>query len=197
MPAPPGQMKKDLAGWEAQKRDQDMMGESFSTSTHLPSSGLDQPEKIDSEEQEKIWQQFAAANNIRQAGDSQENRMEVEEDEKPYMAPPLQNFSFNSIEELAEQMRRNGLRWRHNLRERVADDPNLKRLLDWVTYRPSRASESTRSLAEILTDLQLLPHDQVQQIMDMGDGAAARGMVGESSRGGRGSPTASRTLRDF
>ncbi len=94
----------------------------------------------------------------------------MEDEEIPYMAPRLQNFPFNSIEELAEDMRHNGLRWRHNLRERVAEDPTLKRLLDWVTYRPSPASEPTRSLEEILFDLQLLPHDQSQQIMDMGDG---------------------------
>ncbi len=104
---------------------------------------------------------------------SQGDQIEVEvfEDEQtPYMGPRLQNFPFNSIKELAEDMRHNGLRWRHNLRERVADDPNLKRLLDWVTYRPTPASERTRSLAEILFDLQLLLHDQSKQIMDMGDG---------------------------
>jgi hypothetical protein len=107
---------------------------------------------------------------IKESEKSQGDQIEVEVEETPYMAPPIQNFPFNSIEELTEDMRHNGLRWRHNLRERVATDPNLKRLLDWVTYRPSPASEPTRSLAEILFDLQLLPHGQGQKIMDMGDG---------------------------
>jgi hypothetical protein len=168
MPAPPGQMVRDLAGWQAQQQDQNMMDQSPSTEP-LPSGTL-QPEEVDNQ-REQMWQQFIQANpNIQRADQSQVVMMAVEGGETPYTAPRPQNFPFNSIEELAEDMRHNGLRWRHNLRERVADDPNLKRLLDWVTYRPSPASEPTRSLAEILFDLQILPHDQGKQIMDMGDG---------------------------
>jgi hypothetical protein len=148
MPAPPGQMVQDLAGWQAQQRDQDMMDQSSSASSQLPTSGTVQPGEIDNK-REQIWQKFVKANpKIKQADESQGEKMAVEDDETPYMAPQLQNFPFNSIEELAEDMRHNGLRWRHNLRERVGDDPKLTRLLDWVAYRPSPASEPTRSLVE-------------------------------------------------
>ncbi len=132
--APPGQMVQDLTGWQAQQQDQDMTGQSTSASPQLPSSGAVRPGEIDNE-REQIWRQFMKANpKIQLLDQSQEGTMTEEGVKTPYMAPRLQNFPFDSIEELAEDMRHNGLRWRHNLRERVADDPNLKRLLDWVTY---------------------------------------------------------------
>jgi hypothetical protein len=73
-----------------------MMNESPSTSIQLPSSGLEQPGEIDIEEKEQVWQRFIVANDIRLAADSQVEKVEVEGGEKPYMAPPLQNFSFDS-----------------------------------------------------------------------------------------------------
>jgi hypothetical protein len=146
MPAPPGQMAQDLAGWQDRQRDQDMMDQSSPASSQLPTSSTMQPGKIDNE-REQIWQQFMKANPKMQLVDqSQGETTAVEGVETPYMAPRLQNFPFNSIEELAEDMGHNGLRRRHNLRERIVEDPSLKRLLNWVTYRPSPASEPTRSL---------------------------------------------------
>jgi hypothetical protein len=127
MPAPPGQMVRDLAGWQAQQQDQNMMDESPGTEP-LP-SGTIQPEEVWNQ-REQVWQKYLQENPaVARAEQSQVEATAVEREESagtPYMAPPRQNFPFNSIEELAEDMKHNGLRWRHNLRERVADDPNLK-----------------------------------------------------------------------
>jgi hypothetical protein len=133
MPAPPGQMTQDLVGWQAQQRDQVMMDQSSTASSQPPSSGPIRSGEID-KEREQIWQKYLQENpGIARADQSQVETTDVERGESvgtPYMAPPRQKFPFNSIEELAEDMRHNGLRWRHNLRERVADDPALKRFLD-------------------------------------------------------------------
>ncbi len=48
MPAPPGQMVRDLAGWQAQQQDQNMMDQSPSTEP-LPSD-TPQPEEVDNSE---------------------------------------------------------------------------------------------------------------------------------------------------
>jgi hypothetical protein len=143
-------MVRDLAGWQAQQQDQNMTDAGSVTGTGPLNPGETQPDDAEKHQREQDWQQYLQEHpNITQAGTSQVKTTSVEREESagsPYLAPPIQNFPFDSIEELAEAMRHNGLRWRHNLRERVADDPNLKRFLDWVTYRPSPASEPTRSL---------------------------------------------------
>jgi hypothetical protein len=80
-------------------------------------------------------------------------------------SPQLQKFIYNSVEELAERMKHIG----YALKEKVAIDSDLKRHLDWIQYRPSSAKKPTRSLTEVLTSLQLIPHNNVEQIMDIGD----------------------------
>jgi hypothetical protein len=50
---------------------------------------------------------------------------EYEDPEDEIFLPPSQNFHPNSIDHLDEQMRYNGLRWRHALNRRVAKDPPL------------------------------------------------------------------------
>ena len=71
--------------------------------------------------------------------------------------PPSQNFRPNSIDHLDEQMRYNGLRWRHALKRRVAKDPHLHNLLMWFQHHPSPMEETTRTLAEMVTTLKALP----------------------------------------
>jgi hypothetical protein len=78
---------------------------------------------------------------------------------------------------LSEMLIENG----YKLRQRISRD-NVQTSITVPMTAP------TRSLVDVLS---LIPREDAEQI------AAARGMVGESSRGGRGSPTASRTLRDF
>jgi hypothetical protein len=65
--------------------------------------------------------------------------IDEDEDEDPedeLFLPPSQNFHPNSIDHLDEQMRYNGLRWRHELKRRVAKDPHLQDLLTWFQYHP-------------------------------------------------------------
>jgi hypothetical protein len=57
----------------------------------------------------------------------------------------------SSIDHLDEQMRFNGLRWRHELKRRVTKDPNLQNLLTWIQYHPSPMDEPTRTLVEMVT----------------------------------------------
>jgi hypothetical protein len=75
---------------------------------------------------------------------------ENEDAEDELFLPPSQNFHPNSIDHLDEQMRHNGLRWRHALKRRVAKDPYLQDLLNWFQHRPSPMEETTRTLAEMV-----------------------------------------------
>jgi hypothetical protein len=59
-----------------------------------------------------------------------------EEDDK-FLLPESQNFVPGTAEDFTEKMRINGLKWRHELRRRVKNDPNLRELLQWVSNRPS------------------------------------------------------------
>jgi hypothetical protein len=83
--------------------------------------------------------------------------------------PPSQNFRPNSIDHLDEQMRFNGLRWRHELKRRVAKDPHLQDLLNWFQH-PAPMDETTRTLAEMVSTIKALPRRDAERLMDMGDG---------------------------
>jgi hypothetical protein len=99
--------------------------------------------------------------------------MDEDEDEDPedeLFLPPLQNFHPNSIDRLDEQMRYNGLRWRHALKRRVAKDPHLHDLLTWFQHHPSPMDETTRTLAEMVSSIKALPRRNAERLMDMGDG---------------------------
>jgi hypothetical protein len=67
-------------------------------------------------------------------------------------------------------MRFNGLRWRHELKRRVAKDPNLQNLLTWIQHHPSPMDEPTRTLAEMVSALKAIPRREAERLMDMGDG---------------------------
>jgi hypothetical protein len=95
---------------------------------------------------------------------------EYEDPEDEIFLPPSQNFHPNSIDHLDEQMRYNGLRWRHALNRRVAKDPHLHDLLRWFQQRPSPMEETTRTLAQMVSSIKALPRRDAERLMDMGDG---------------------------
>jgi hypothetical protein len=73
--------------------------------------------------------------------------MDEDEDEDPedeFFLPPSQKCHPNSIDHLDEQMRYNGLRWRHELKRKVTKDPHLRDLLTWFQHHPSPMDETTR-----------------------------------------------------
>jgi hypothetical protein len=84
--------------------------------------------------------------------------------------PPSQKFRPNSIDHLDEQMRYNGLRWRHELKKRVAKDPNLQSLLTWFQHHPAPMDEPTRTLAEMISAIKAIPRRDAERLIDMGDG---------------------------
>ncbi len=91
-----------------------------------------------------------------------------EEDDK-FLLPESQNFVPGTAEDFTEKMRINGLRWRHELRKKVKNDPNLRELLQWVSNRPSSMDEPTRPLGQMLQEIKAL-RSEVDQIIDMADG---------------------------
>jgi hypothetical protein len=111
MPAPPGQMVRDLAGWQAQQQDQNMTDEGSGTGTEPLNPGKTQPDDVWNQ-REQVWQKYLQEHpDVAQAEQSQVETTTAEREESagtPYLAPPRQNFPFNSIEELAEDMRHNG-----------------------------------------------------------------------------------------
>jgi hypothetical protein len=90
--------------------------------------------------------------------------------EEELFLPPSQKFRPNSIDHLDEQMRYNGLRWRHELKRRAAKDPSLQSLLTWIQHHPSPMDEPTRTLAEMVSAIKAIPRRKADRLMDMGDG---------------------------
>jgi hypothetical protein len=90
--------------------------------------------------------------------------------EEELFLPPSQKFHPNSIDYLDEQMRFNGLRWRHELKRRVAKDSHLQDLLNWFQHHPAPMDETTRTLAEMVSSIKALPRREAERLMDMGDG---------------------------
>jgi hypothetical protein len=89
--------------------------------------------------------------------------MDEDDDEDPedeIFLPPSQNFHPNSTDHLDEQMRYNGLRWRHALKRRVAKDPHLHDLLMWFQHHPAPMDETTRTLAEMVSSIKALPRNK-------------------------------------
>jgi hypothetical protein len=74
-------------------------------------------------------------------------------DQEELFLAPSQKFHPNSIDHLDEQMRFNGLRWRHELKRRVAKDPHLQDLLNWFQHHPAPMDETTRTLAEMVSSI--------------------------------------------
>ncbi len=147
MPAPPGQMVRDLAGWQAQQQDQNMMDEGSGTGTEPLNPGKTQPDEVWNQ-REQVWQQYIQKHpDVAQAEQSQVKTTIVEREESagtereesagtereesagtPYLAPPRQNFPFDSIEELAEDMRHNCERYEHEIDYRLWDIGSSKSL---------------------------------------------------------------------
>ncbi len=71
----------------------------------------------------------------------------LEEDDE-FLLPRSQHYAPGTTEDFTEKMRFNGLRWRHALRKRVQNDPQLRELLQWVNNRPSSMDEATRPLGK-------------------------------------------------
>jgi hypothetical protein len=90
--------------------------------------------------------------------------------EEELFLPPSQKFHPNSIDHLDEQMRFNGLRWRHELKRRVTKDAHLQDLLNWFQHHPAPMDETTRTLAEMVSSIKALPRRDAERLMDMGDG---------------------------
>jgi hypothetical protein len=91
------------------------------------------------------------------------------EEEDVFLLPESQNFVPGTAEDFTEKMRFNGLRWRHELRKRVRNDPTLREFLQWVNNRPSPMDEPTRPLGQMLFDIKNL-RGEADRIIDMGDG---------------------------
>jgi hypothetical protein len=126
------------------------------TNTVPPTAILNREEKADGETAQRDW-----------------NFQDEDEDgdqEEELFLPPSQNFRPNSIDQLDEQMRYNGLRWRHELKKRVAKDPNLQSLLTWFQHHPAPMDEPTRTLAEMVSTIKAIPRSDAERLMDMGDG---------------------------
>jgi hypothetical protein len=99
-----------------------------------------------------------------------EGEHENGDQDEDFLLPPSQKFRPSSIDHLEERMRFNGLRWRHELKRRVAKDPNLHNLLTWVQHHPASMEESTKTLAEMVSALKNIPRHEAERLMDMGDG---------------------------
>jgi hypothetical protein len=126
------------------------------TNTVPPTAIRNREEKADGEATRRDW-----------------NFQDEDEDgdqEEELFLPPSQNFRPNSIDHLDEQIRYNGLRWRHELKKRVAKDPNLQSLLTWFQHHPAPMDEPTRILAEMVSAIKAIPRRDAERIMDMGDG---------------------------
>ncbi len=91
------------------------------------------------------------------------------EEEDVSLLPESQNFVPGTAEDFTEKMRFNGLRWRHELRKRVRNDPTLREFFQWVNNRPSPMDEPTRPLGQMLFDIKNL-RGEADRIIDMGDG---------------------------
>ena len=91
------------------------------------------------------------------------------EEDDVFLLPESQNFPHGTAEHFTEVMRFNGLRWRHELKRRVRNDPALQEFLVWVNNRPSPMDEPTRPLGQILHDIKDL-RGEADRIIDMGDG---------------------------
>ena len=91
------------------------------------------------------------------------------EEDDVFLLPESQNFPHGTAEHFTEVLRFNGLRWRHELKRRVRNDPTLQDFLVWVNNRPSLMDEPTRPLGQILHDIKNL-RGEADRIIDMGDG---------------------------
>jgi len=91
------------------------------------------------------------------------------EEDDAFLLPESQNFSHGTAEHFTEVLRFNGLRWRHELKRRVRNDPTLQEFLVWVNNRPSPMDEPTRPLGQMLHDIKDL-RSEADRIIDMGDG---------------------------
>ncbi len=98
------------------------------------------------------------------------DELEDGEQEEDFLLPPSQKLRPGSIDHLDEQMRFNGLRWRHQLKRRVAKDPDLHNVLRWFQHHPSSMEEPTKTLAEMVSALKDLPRHEAERLIDMGDG---------------------------
>ena len=98
-----------------------------------------------------------------------DNEDKDNEEEDVFLLPESGNFAIGTAEYFTEKLRFNGLRWRHEVRQRVKKDPNLRDFLLWVSNRPSPMDEATRPLGQMLHDIKNL-RGEAEQIVDMGDG---------------------------
>jgi hypothetical protein len=98
-----------------------------------------------------------------------DNEDKDNEEEDVFLLPKSQNFAPGTAEYFTEKLRFNGLRWRHEVKQRVKKDPNLRDFLLWVNNRPSPMDETTRPLGQMLHDIKNL-RGEAEQIIDMGDG---------------------------
>jgi hypothetical protein len=81
MPAPPGQMVRDLAGWQAQQQDQEMTDEGSGTGTEPLNPGKMQPDDVWNQ-REQVWQQYIQKHpDVAQAEESQVKTTIVEREE--------------------------------------------------------------------------------------------------------------------
>ncbi len=101
--------------------------------------------------------------------DKEDNEDKDNEEEDAFLLPESGNFAIGTAEYFTEKLRFNGLRWRHEVKQRVKKDPTLKDFLLWVNNRPSPLDEATHQLGQMLHDIKHL-RGKAEQIIDMGDG---------------------------
>jgi hypothetical protein len=97
-----------------------------------------------------------------------DNEDKDNEEEEVFLLPESQNFAPGTAEYFTEKLRFNGLRWRHEVKQMVRNDPTLRDFLLWVNNRPSPMDEAARPLGQMLHDIKNL-RGEAEQIIDMGD----------------------------
>jgi hypothetical protein len=128
------------------------------TNTAPPTTILNKEEKANEKTASRDW------------NFNDEDEDEDGDQEEELFLPPSQKFRPNSIDHLDEQMRFNGLRWRHELKRRVVKDPHLRDLLTWFQHHPSPMDETTRTPAEMVSSIRDIPRRDAERLMNMGDG---------------------------
>ena len=101
--------------------------------------------------------------------EKEDNEDKDNEEEDAFLLPESGNFAIGTAEYFTEKLRFNGLRWRHEVKQRVKKDPTLRDFLLRVNNPPSPMDEATRPLGQMLHDIKNL-RGEAEQIINMGDG---------------------------
>ena len=77
--------------------------------------------------------------------EKEDNEDKDNEEEDVFLLPESGNFAPGTAEYFTEKLRFNGLRWRHEVKQRVQNDPTLRDFLLWVNNPPSPMDGNTHT----------------------------------------------------